>query len=186
MESPEDLKELIQQAKNGESGAFTRLYGLYLTPIFRFIYFRVKSKEDAEDICQHVFIKAWNALPSYEQEGIAFSAWLYRIARNTTIDHWRKKRPIPIDPSSALFTRKEDPADTPAQAAQKKEEAYIVREALHILNEDQQTILALKFIEGLSNTEISEITGKSEGAIRQIQSRGLKVLRLHFKENNIL
>jgi RNA polymerase sigma-70 factor, ECF subfamily len=186
MNNPEELKELVQQAKYGDSAAFSHLYDFYLTPIFRFIFFRVRSKEDAEDLTQHVFLKAWSALPNYEQEGKSFSAWLYRIARNTTIDYWRKKKSVLVEPDSDLFTTKEDTADNPAQAAQRKEESKKIRDSLHLLNEDQQTILTLKFIEELSNTEISEITGKSEGAIRQVQSRGLKVLRLHFKENNVL
>lgn len=186
MEGPENLKELVQQAKYGDSGAFSNLYDYYLTPIFRFIYFRVKSQEDAEDLTQHVFIKAWGALPEFEQEGKSFSAWLYRIARNTTIDYWRKKKSLPVDPTSDLFVKKVDTSENPAQSAQSREEAQMIRATLHILNEDQQTILTLKFIEGLSNTEISHIMGKSEGAIRQAQSRGLKTLRIHFKENDIL
>ena len=186
MENPEDLKVLVQQAKYGDSTAFSHLYDYYLTPIFRFIYFRVGTKEDAEDITQHVFLKAWNALGDFEHEGKSFSAWLYRIARNTTIDYWRKKKSISIDPAADIFLKQQDPRNNPAEAASQKEEAEIIRNSLYMLNEDQQTIITLKFIEGLSNVEISSITGKSEGAIRQAQSRGLKALRLHFKENNLL
>jgi len=186
MKTPEELKELVQQAKYGDSGAFSSLYDFYLTPIFRFIYFRVRSKEDAEDLTQHVFVKAWGALDDFEQEGKSFSAWLYRIARNTTIDYWRKKKSTPLDPASPIFHNKQDVHPNPGELAEQKEEAEHIRQALHILNEDQQTIVTLKFIEGLSNAEISAIVGKSEGAIRQAQSRGLKVLRLHFKENNII
>jgi RNA polymerase sigma-70 factor (ECF subfamily) len=186
MNSPDELKELVSKAKYGDPAAFTHLYDFYLTPIFRFIYFRVKSKEDAEDLAQHVFVKAWSALPKYEHEGKSFSAWLYRIARNTTIDYWRKKKSVPMEPDSSIFTNKPDMGDNPQEAAQRKEESEKIRNSLHLLNEDQQTILALKYIEELSNAEIAEITGKSEGAIRQVQSRGLKVLRLHFKEHNML
>ena len=186
MKNPDELKELVQQAKYGDSTAFSNLYDYYLTPIFRFIFFRVRTQAYAEDLTQHVFVKAWKALPEFEQEGTFFSAWLYRIARNTTIDYWRKKKSISLDPASDTFIKREDPARNPAQAAQQKEEAETIRASLHILSEDQQTILTLKFIEDLTNTEISKITGNSEGAIRQAQSRGLKALRLYFKENNLL
>ena len=147
MNNPEELNELVQQAKYGDSAAFTHLYDYYLTPIFRFIYFRVRTKEDAEDLCQQVFVKAWKALPEFEHEGTSFSAWLYRIARNTTIDYWRKKKSLSLDPSSPAFHNREDTAPTPDISAQKRDEAGLIRDSLHILNEDQQNILVLKFIE---------------------------------------
>ncbi len=183
MKSSEELKDLVQRAQTGDSAAFSALYEHYLTPIFRFIFFRVRTKEDAEDITQHVFLKAWKALPEFGREGKSFSAWLYRIARNTTIDYWRKKKPLSLDPFASTLQNKQDNALDPMAIASQKEESEHIRNALHILNEDQQTILTLKFIEDLSNEEISQITGKTEGAIRQIQSRALKALRQHLKEN---
>src|SRR3989344_1375331 len=182
MKSPEELKQLVQQAKDGDSTAFSALYEQYITPIFRFVFFRVRTKEDAEDLTQHVFLKAWSALPEFGHEGKSFAAWLYRIARNTTIDYWRKKKPLSLDPSSSAFQNKQDKGLSPLETANQKEEAEHIRKALHILNEDQQTILTLKFIEDLSNKEIAHVTGKTEGAIRQIQSRALKALRQHLKE----
>lgn len=184
MKSPEELKDLIQRAQAGDSTAFSDLYEQYLTPIFRFVFFRVRTKEDAEDLTQHVFLKAWAALPKFKEEGQAFSAWLYRIARNTTVDYWRKKKPLSLDPSSLVLQSRQDKALDPLATASQKEEAEHIRKALHILNEDQQTILTLKFIEDLSNAEIALVTGKTEGAIRQIQSRALKALRQHLKEHD--
>jgi len=193
MKSPEELKQLVQQAKDGDSSAFSKLYEHYLTPIFRFVFFRVRTHEDAEDLTQHVFLKAWSALPEFgtstrfaarrENSG-SFSAWLYRIARNTTIDYWRKKKPLTLDPSSPTFQNRQDNTLDPLAFADQKEETEHIRDALHILNEDQQTILTLKFIEDLSNKEIAQITGKTEGAIRQIQSRALRALRQHLKETH--
>ena len=197
MKSPEELKQLVEQAKNGDSAAFSNLYEHYLTPIFRFIFFRVRTREDAEDLTQHVFVKAWSALPEFGPSPLleseprsrrpaggsgSFSAWLYRIARNTTIDYWRKKKPLSLDPSSATFQNRRDDTADAHEAASQKEEAEHIRKALHVLGEDQQTILTLKFIEDLSNKEIAHITGKTEGAIRQIQSRALRALRQHLKE----
>ena len=183
MNTPEELQELVQKAQQGDSSAFSKLYNHYLTPIFRFVYFRVRSSEDAEDLSQHIFLKVWGALPEFGREGTSFSAWLYRIARNTVIDYWRKKKDIPLDPVSPIFHNQRDLSNDPNQQAALKEDAEFLRSSLHILKEDQQTVLTLKFLEGLSNAEIAEIMQKSEGAIRQIQSRALKVLRHHFKEN---
>ena len=185
MNNPEEFEELVQQAKSGNENAFSHLYEYYLTPIFRFVYFRVRSQEDAEDLTQHVFLKAWSALPEFQEEGRSFSAWLYRIARNSTIDYWRKRKDIPLDPTSKTLHNKESKTENPARLAEKGDTARMIREALHILNEDQQTIIELKFIEELSNKEVADVTGKSEGAIRQVQCRALKILRSHFQENNL-
>mgnify|MGYP001587761358 CR=1 FL=1 len=190
MKSPDELKDLVQRAQTGDSSAFSDLYEHYLTPIFRFVFFRVRTKEDAEDITQQVFLKAWKALlieserPEFKHEGKSFSAWLYRIARNTTIDYWRKKKPLSLDPFAATLQNTQGDSADPITIANQKENAEYVRKALHILNEDQQTILTLKFIEDLSNKEISSITGKTEGAIRQIQSRALRVLRQHLYKSS--
>lgn len=183
MRSPEELQALVQEAKDGNSTAFSTLYEHYLTPIFRFVYFRVRTHEDAEDLTQHIFLKAWSALPEFKHQGKYFSAWLYRIARNTTIDYWRKKKEISLDPGAAAFLNQRDESPRPDTVAENKEDADLFRKALHVLNEDQQTILTLKFIEDLSNKEIALITDKTEGAIRQIQSRALRALRQHLKEH---
>lgn len=76
MKSPEELKQVVQQAKDGDLTAFSTLYEHYLTPIFRFVFFRVRTHENAEDLTQHVFLKAWSALPEFRHEGKSFSAWL--------------------------------------------------------------------------------------------------------------
>lgn len=185
MKSPEELQALVKLAKDGNSTAFSTLYEHYVTPIFRFVYFRVRSRQDAEDLTQHIFLKAWSALPEFKHQGKSFSAWLYRIARNTTIDYWRKKKETSLDPGAAAFLNQQDESPLPDTAAENKENAELLRKTLQVLNEDQQTVLTLKFIEDLSNKEIAQITGKTEGAIRQIQSRALRVLRQHLKEHPI-
>ncbi len=171
-----EVKEIIERAKSGDSEAFTFIYNTYLTPIYRFIYFRVKQKDEAEDLTQAVFVKAWQALGTYQDQGHSFSAWLYRIARNTIIDYWKKRKDIIVeDVSTVSFDHGTDDA--------LEDEVYtgqmmdLVREHMHHLSEEQQTILTLKFINELTNTEIEEITGKTQEAIRALQYRALKALK---------
>jgi RNA polymerase sigma-70 factor (ECF subfamily) len=173
------IREAIHKATNGNMAAFEELYAHYLTPIYRFVFFRVKSREEAEDITQNVFLKAWHAIKRYRDEGKPFSAWLYAIARNTVIDHWKKKKEVRLnaEDSEEIFAQIPDNAPNPAERMEQSDRARMVRKAIEHLSEDQQELVIMKFINDLSNKEISEITGKSEDAIRQMQFRALKALR---------
>src|SRR3990167_9724255 len=94
MKGRDDLHALVERVKNGDSVAFDELYIHVFTPIYRYVYFRVKRKEDAEDIAQTVFLRSYQSLPRFEDKGVSPLAYFYSIARNPEIDHWRKKREI--------------------------------------------------------------------------------------------
>ena len=181
----ERIAEFVRGAKRGDPQAFDTLYKHYLSPIYRFVYFRVKSEGDAEDLTQHIFIKAWNALQNFEERGKPFSAWLYAIARNAVIDHWKKKKELRLEESEEANLKIMDDPD-PQEIAAHKEDGARLRDAIRILTEDQQEIIVLKFIEDRTNSEIAEITDKSEDAIRQLQFRALKALRAHFKDSQLI
>lgn len=175
-----ELLPIIEKAKNGDQEAFGYLYTTYLTPIYRFIYYRVKNEQEAEDLTQTVFLKAWNAVGSYEHQGHQFTAWLYTIAKNTVTDYWKKKKDILIDEPE--ITLGHIPSDSdPMDDIQKQQLSEAVRTLLKKLSEDQQMIITLKFIDELSNKEIAAITGKNEDAIRALQYRALKALSEHCK-----
>ena len=177
----EKLIEIVKAAKQGDEKAFSYLYEYYISPIFRFVYFRIKDYGDAEDLTQTVFLKAWDALPDYKQKKNPFSSWLYAIARNAVIDYWRKKKDWQIN-DLAQETIKDN--KRPIYDLIEEEENFgSVKEAIGLLTEDQQEIVILKFIEGLSNKEISGITGKKEEAIRQLQSRAIKSLKEHLNKH---
>mgnify|MGYP001593937788 CR=1 FL=1 len=183
---PDDIPELVERARNGDAESFARLYRHYLTPIYRFLYWRVKNREDADDLAQTVFTKAWNAIPSLQKEGNHFTAWLYTIARNAAMDYWRKKKEVLFDIPEAIEGRMDPAPDTAMDAVERAEGASILRKALGVLNDDQQEIIILRFFEEMSNKEISNITGKTEAAIRQIQCRALKMMRDFCKQRKIL
>jgi RNA polymerase sigma-70 factor (ECF subfamily) len=167
----EYIKNLVTEAKGGNEAAFSEIYRNFITPIYRFVYFRVGSKEEAEDLTQTVFLRAWRALEKFDEKTY-FSSWLYAIARNAVIDFWKKKKYIPLeDLEDELF-------ETPDFEFFEKEADFLkVKSAIKNLNEDQQEIIALRFIEDLSNAEVAKKIGKSEVAIRQIQCRAIKQLR---------
>lgn len=154
-------------------------YEKYIAPIFRFIYFRVKNYQEAEDLTQTVFLKAWKNLDKYKKQNNPFSSWLYIIARNTTIDYWKKRKELDFD--DKIFNGLPDNSNI-LQEIENENDFQRIAESIGILTEDQQEIIILKFIEELSNKEISAILGKNEDAVRQLQSRALKSLRNILEE----
>jgi RNA polymerase sigma-70 factor (ECF subfamily) len=167
----EDL--LVDRARRGNADAFGQLYQLHLDRIYRYVYYRVGSSNEAEDLTEHVFLKAWEAIGRYESRGLPFAAWLYRMAHNAVIDHYRARRPMTsIDETFDLEDERQNPVAS-AEALFDREE---LRVAIGRLNPDQQTVILLRFSEGLSHAEVGRILGKSEGAVRVIQHRALGVM----------
>jgi RNA polymerase sigma-70 factor (ECF subfamily) len=164
----------MERAIKGDSDAFAKLYDSYVDRVYRFIYFRVGNEQMAEDLSSQVFLKAWENLGRYEIRGLSFGAWLFRIARNLVIDHYRtKKDHESLDEEGSADP---DPALTVDGKMDAEFEAEWLRSAMQLLTDDQRTVLTLKFIEGLSTAEIAEVMGKRQGAVRALQLRGLQAL----------
>ncbi len=167
------LESLLEDAKNGSDAAFSKLYDLYFDKIFRFAFYRVSHKEVAEDITEEVFIRAFTSLSSLGKAS-SFESWLYQIARNRIIDYYRaKKLLLPIDDLENTLEYETNVIDSVNLKFDQKVFLKVLRE----LPNDQQTIIRLKFYEDLSNSEIADITGKTEGSIRVIQHRALAKLK---------
>lgn len=179
------LRALVERAKSGDSGAFSTIYSTYYTPLYRYIYFRVKSREEAEDLTQNVFMKIFSTLPNFKTEDSSPTSYFFTAARNAVIDHYRKRDHTPIASDEMVMSKADDTEDE-SQSFEREEMNTLVRDSLTILSPDQYEIMTLKFINELSNSEIADLTGKSEVAIRQIQSRSLKILRDHFEKNELL
>lgn len=174
----EDL--LIAKAKEGDDKAFGVLYDRYVPRIYRFIFLKVHRKQDAEDVTHQVFLNAWENVKRYEFRGFPFSSWLYRIASNAVIDFYRTSRnhqPLESVPEE-MFAETTNEASLLDDAFHLK----VIRTALHNLDPDQQTVLILRFIDDWTNKEIAEFLGKSEGAVRVIQHRALKLLKKHIDD----
>ena len=178
----ENIVLLVERAKRGDTKAFDAIYARYLTPIYRFVYLRVRGVPDAEDLTQLVFIKAWQAVGTFEERGLPFSSLLYKIAKNAIIDFWKRKKEARLDDQEELLGQLRDERQDVERDLEQKEAGERIIKVVEELSEDQQEIIALKFIQDLSNREIAEITGKSEEAIRALQYRALKELRKRSKE----
>lgn len=170
------MTELLQRAQAYDAAAFDRLYELYAQPIFRYLYHRVADREVAEDLTGESFLRLMENIHSYrigprDQKAI-FSAWFYRIAHNLMIDYLRRQnRHTPMTPDDHVT-----PDDQPLQVMEWGLTRSRLQAALGELTPDQQGVLILRFFEELSNAEVAEIMGRSEGAIKALQHRALTAL----------
>ena len=176
-----DEARLVHQAKSGDSEAFAQLYDAYVERVYRYILFRVSEEEITEDLVSQVFLKAWQSLDRYKIGNSPFIAWLYTIARNLVIDHYRAKKDIlPLEKVRAL------PSDiqSPPEEVEARFDLEAMRDRLQSSTGGQQQVLILKYIAGLPNENIAKIMNKQEGTIRGLQMRALQTLSkyMHQKE----
>jgi len=173
--------QLIENAGNGDNEAFGLLYERYVRKIYNYIFYRTGNVNDAEDLTAKVFHRAFRHIESYNQRGIPFSAWLYRIAHNLVANWYRdrsRKKEVALDdqlPSSFHF-------DFPEFALEKSQESEKMIKGLRKLPPERQQLIILKFVEGLSNAEIGLIMRKSEGAIKSLYHRTLESLRKEIEK----
>ena len=167
-------ENLVQQAVNGDQSAFTQLYDRNFDKIYRYIYLRVKSQAEAEDLTQDVFIKALGSINSYKWRDLPFAAWLFKIAHNRVIDHVRKsskEKRASLDEAHAASV--EDPVGITEQNF----EVYELMAALEKLPEAQREVATLRFIAQLSIAEVAETLGKREGTVKALQFNATASLR---------
>jgi len=177
-------RQLVLQAQAGNSEAFGQLYDAYMERIYRFVYFRVEDQQTAEDITSQVFLKAWSNLDRFQFNRTPYLAWLYTIAHNAVIDHYRTRKVNTALDDVQLS--EPDHSEAVENEIDLAVEMQSVKSALQTLTDDQQKVLTLKFIEGMSNNEIARHLGKREGAIRALQMRGLQALARQLEEKMAL
>jgi RNA polymerase sigma-70 factor (ECF subfamily) len=178
-----DEAMLVRQAIAGDEHAFARLYDGYVERVYRFIFFRISDDTVTEDLVSQVFLKAWQSLDRYKIGNSPFIAWLYTIARNLVIDHYRSKKDLlPLEEAAGMPSDMQSPDDE----AQLQFDLEAMRDALQVLSADQQQVLILKYIAGLPNPDIAKIMNKQEGTIRGLQMRGLQVLAKYMHREEIV
>lgn len=170
-----DDGELIELAKEDRQ-AFGLLYERYLPKIYSYVYHRTGNSHDAEDLTAKVFQRALGHIGGYEDRGLPFQAWLYRIAHNLVANWHRdqgRRKIIALDDYVAHSLRSE----APDRLAEENQEREQLMEAVRRLPEDRQQLLLLKFIEQMSNAQIGQIMGRTEGAVKSLYHRTLSALR---------
>jgi RNA polymerase sigma-70 factor (ECF subfamily) len=167
--------QLVEKAKT-DPEAFGKLYELYVDKIYSYVYYRIGNQHDAEDLTAKVFHRALNHIPAYNNRGAPFAAWLYRIAHNLVAnwhrDH-RRRQVVGLEQVRLSGDRQE----TPHQAAERSNERELLLAAIQKLPPERQELLTLKFVERMSNAEIGQVMGRSEGAIKSLYHRTLVSLK---------
>jgi RNA polymerase sigma-70 factor (ECF subfamily) len=175
-------EKLIQDAvKVGDSSAFGKLYDHYQPMIYRFVLVKVGRREEAEDITHQVFLQAWQNIRTYRHRGYPFGSWLYRIARNQVIDHYRAQKDDvaldTLDGENVSFQTNQP--DISLRIDMEK-----VMVAIRELKPEYQDAVIFRFIEDLSIRETADAMHKTEGAVKLIQHRAIEELRKKINESS--
>jgi RNA polymerase sigma-70 factor, ECF subfamily len=171
----------LAQAGEGSNEAFGVLYERYVSRIYNYIYYRTGNQADAEDLTARVFFRAMHHIKNYQNRGLPFSAWLYRIAHNL-VANWHRdnsRRPeITLDESMIVHHQGQE---HPENVLLKSEERERLLRMIRRLPPDRQQLLILKFVEHQSNAEIGQIMGRTEGAVKSLYHRTLLSLRCELQ-----
>lgn len=172
-------KLLLYRAKKNDREAFIKAYDLYIDQLYRFVYFKVGSKEEAEDLCSAVFLKTWNYILENDLKNEkTLKALLYKVARNSIIDHYRKnksRQSVSLDGGNEpeVVDEKQDLK----RSMELKTDLAALEKRLPELKDEYREIIILRFVNELSIKEIAEVLDKSKGNVRVLIFRALNALR---------
>jgi RNA polymerase sigma-70 factor (ECF subfamily) len=172
----QDVDVLVERARHGDAEAFGGLYDRYQPEILRYLTHRLRDPDLAEDLTQQVFLKAWQAVPRYQQRGVPFKAWLYRMAHNQMIDYFRARRP-----TTDLEGVDVPEAPVAEERLLRQELLDRLQEALERPSDDHREVLVLRFLMEKSTAEIGEIMDRKEVTVRGLQFRALRSLRAEIE-----
>ncbi len=175
--TPVEVGSLARQAANLDVSAFADLYRLYAPQLLRYVSSRVTGTQDAEDITNTIFEKAFAAIGRYQPSPAQFSTWLYTIAQNTIIDHYRKRRLPQVDDAEAQLFAVTDPNEGPEGSLLADERSRFLHQAVMQLTPEQRLVVGCRFFFNLPVRDVAQMMGKTEGAVKVLQFRALERLR---------
>lgn len=176
------ITELVVKTKQGDQNAFSELYDLFADRIYRFIRLKVSETEQAEDILQEVFIKAWQGAKKIEVKDLNFSAWLYRVASNTVNDHYRKSYRRPQTVSIEEFFQVSSPENI-EESTDIKFDSEAVRKVVSQLPSNYKQIIELRYFQMFNVDETAKILDRNSVTVRVLQHRAIAKLKRIFKNN---
>jgi RNA polymerase sigma-70 factor (ECF subfamily) len=174
---PDALEQLIRRAQGGDASAFGHLYEHFYDKIFRYVMFKTGDRIDAEDITTDVFLRMLESIGSFKFQGYPFSSWLFRIAHNLIVDHFRRRarrQTAPLDDAMAVAGGSSGDMDHKIDIDLSVAEVY---EAMDDLTDLQREVMSLRFAAGLSVKETAEAVGRKENAVKALQHAAVKKLR---------
>jgi RNA polymerase sigma-70 factor (ECF subfamily) len=170
-----EVRKLVQRAQAGDREALEELYLLHFDRIYSYLHMSVGNRHDAEDLTTVTFLKMLESIKRFRWQAVPFSAWLFRIAHNVAMDHFRASKRV----------QPEEEVPEPIGSEQLSAEGEAMRsigrqsmlQMIESLSPEQQQVLTLKFVFNFGNAEVASILGKTEGAVKSLQHRALASLQ---------
>lgn len=172
------VEALVRRAQDGDASSFAGLYERFHDKIFRYVYFKTGNPNDAEDITEDVFLRMLESINSFRWKGHPFSSWLFRIAHNLIVDHFRKRsrqKNTPLEDAGELAGASSHQLEADLDIKLSVERVQLAMEGLTDL---QKEVMSLRFAAGLSVRETAEAVGKRENAVKALQHAAIKKLRV--------
>jgi RNA polymerase sigma-70 factor, ECF subfamily len=175
--APANVRALVEQAQRGEREALEELYLLHFDRIYSYLHLSLGNRHDAEDLTTQTFLKMLESIGRFRWQSAPFSAWLFRIAHNLAMDHFRSRRrvrteeDVPEVPGAEESSAEDQALDSLGDAG--------MLELMERLSAEQRQVLTLKFLFGFANAEVADILDKTEGAVKSLQHRALASLQNH-------
>ena len=174
-ESTEHVRELVARGQQGDRDALEELYLIHFDRIYSYLHVSVGNRHDAEDLTTQTFLKMLESIGRFRWQSAPFSAWLFRIAHNLAMDHFRATRRW--QPEEEVPKPEPDEATSAEAGALQSIGRKSMLELIEDLSPEQQQVLTLKFVFNFANAEAATILGKTEGAIKSLQHRALVSLQ---------
>jgi RNA polymerase sigma-70 factor, ECF subfamily len=169
------VRHLVERAQAGDRAALEELYLLHFDRIYSYLHMSVGNRHDAEDLTNQTFVKMLESIGRFQWRKVPISAWLFRIAHNLAMDHfraskrWQPEEEVPEPEDSAEHSAEDEALQSIGRRS--------MLEMIEDLSPDQQQVLTLKFVFNFGNAEVATILGKTEGAIKSLQHRALATLQ---------
>ena len=181
-------EELVARAQGGDVDSFNQLILRWERPIYALAYRVIGQEEDARDVAQETFLRAFRALPGFKGQA-KFSSWIYRIALNLCRDWIRRKKRTPVsqvpeDVDLSELAAEQGPTESVEELVARRELSEVVEEAMKLLPEEQRTAVILKEYHGMTFQEIADLQGCPLSTVKTRLYQGLSVLRKHLREKN--
>jgi RNA polymerase sigma-70 factor (ECF subfamily) len=181
-ESPEQVRELVARGQQGDREALEELYLIHFDRIYSYLHVSVGNRHDAEDLTTQTFLKMLEKIGSFKWQSAPFSAWLFRIAHNLAMDHFRARRRWQPEEEVPEPPGEEEPSAELAAMRTIGRESML--KLIERLSPEQQQVLTLKFVFNLPNAEVAAILDKTEGAIKSLQHRALVSLQKQVQQQD--
>ena len=170
-ETGAEIRRLVERAQQGDRAALEELYLIHFDRIYSYLHMTVGNRHDAEDLTTQTFLRMLEAIGRFRWQSVPFSAWLFRIAHNLSMDHFRAARRV--QPEEEVPEPEGAEADSAELEAMHSIGRQSLLELIEGLSDEQQQVLTLKFVFNFSNAEVASILGKTEGAVKSLQHRAL-------------